>query len=193
MRKTEFILALHERLSSLPKKERGEQLNFYVEIIEDRMEEGFSEEEAVAAVGPVEQIAETILAEKRPEKKRRGFWPTFLLVLGAPVWGALLIAALAVVFALYVSLWAVVICLWAAFASFAGCGLGGVASGVYFACTGYPAAGIAVVGAGFVCVGLAIFSFYGCKAVTKGVLRLTKKLPGALKKCFTKREEAKQV
>ena len=173
-----------------------------MEMIDDRMEDGLSEEEAVASVGSVEQIAAQILEEiplgivikgKHRTKEMRKGWQVALLALGAPVWGALLIAALAVVFALYVSLWAVVICLWAAFASFAGCGLGGIVSGVYFACTGYPATGIAMVGAGLVCVGLAIFSFYGCKAVTKGVLRLTKKLPGALKKCFAKREEAKQV
>ena len=46
MRKQEFMDDLRSRLSALPPPELEERLSFYEEIINDRMEEGLSEEEA---------------------------------------------------------------------------------------------------------------------------------------------------
>ena len=43
--------------------------------------------------------------------------------------------------------------------------------------------------AGLVCAGLAIFLFYGCKAVTKGCAWLTKMILLATKRCFIKKED----
>ena len=57
MNKHEFLAALRRELTALPHDELTEQLNFYNEMIDDRMEEGMTEEEAVAAVGSVESIA----------------------------------------------------------------------------------------------------------------------------------------
>ena len=48
MKKQEFITKLEEKLSRLPKKEVEERLNFYSEIIEDKIEDGLTEEQAVA-------------------------------------------------------------------------------------------------------------------------------------------------
>ena len=50
--------------------------------------------------------------------------------------------------------------------------------------------GIAMIGAGMVFAGLAIFVFYGCKAATNGALSLTKKLVLWIKNRFKKKEEA---
>ena len=51
MNKTEFVLELAQRLSHLPWSEIEERVNYYGEMIDDRMEEGLSEKEAVAAMG----------------------------------------------------------------------------------------------------------------------------------------------
>ena len=50
MTKLNFLLSLNEKLAGLPKNEIEEHLNFYVEMIEDRIEDGMPEEEAVAAL-----------------------------------------------------------------------------------------------------------------------------------------------
>ena len=50
MTKAEFLSVFKKKLSALPRKEREEGLSFYTEMIDDRMEEGLSEEEAVAEV-----------------------------------------------------------------------------------------------------------------------------------------------
>ena len=112
------------------------------------------------------------------------------MVLGSPIWLSLGIAAVAVILSVYVVLWSVIIALWSVFASLVGCSVGGVASSVILAINGNGLTGIAVIGAGFVCAGLSIFMFYGCKAVTKGIIILTKKLAMLIKLCFIEKEEA---
>lgn len=68
MTKLKFLLSLHEKLSKLPEDDVQERLSFYSEMIEDRMEEGLSEEDAVLAVGTVDNIASQIIAELVPDK-----------------------------------------------------------------------------------------------------------------------------
>jgi len=63
MTKLNFLIALNEKLSGLPREEAEERLRFYSEMIEDRMEEGLTEEEAVAAVGYIVEIAAHITAD----------------------------------------------------------------------------------------------------------------------------------
>ena len=138
MDKIQFLLELDKALSQLPAVEKEERLRFYSEIIEDRTEEGLTEEEAVAAIGTVRDIAEQITAEYPDETaekpKKRNFWTVLLLILSSPIWIALMASAFAVVLSLYISLWAIVISLWAVFASLAACGLAGVIGGIGFAC-----------------------------------------------------------
>ena len=199
MKKFEFLLLLHDKLEGLPQDDVEERLSFYNEMIDDRMEEGLSEEEAVAQIGNVDDIVSQIIAdtplsklvkEKMKPKKRRKVWQTVLLAVGSPLWLSLLITAFAVVLSLYVSLWAVVICFWAAFASVAACALGSVVAGIVFACYGNGISGAAMIAAGLTCAGLSIFLFCGCKAATKGTVLLTKKIALSIKRCFIKKEDA---
>lgn len=180
MTKLDFILALNERLAGLPREEVRERISFYAEMIEDRIEEGLSEEEAVAAVGSVEEIARQIASEIAPAPpqtkpgRRINAWEIVLLAVGAPIWLSLLIAAFAVVLSLYVTLWAVVISLWAVPVSLAACGLAGVIFGIGFALTGKGTAAMAMLGAGLLCGGLAVFGFWSCAAAAKGAALLTR-------------------
>lgn len=194
MTKLKFLLSLHERLRDFPQDEVEERLGFYSEMIEDRMEDGLPEEEAVAAVGTVEEIAAQIASElsacepantpvsvTAPTKKKMAAWEIVLLILGAPVWLALLIAVVAVVFSLYVSVWAVIISLWAVFVSLAVSGAAVILTGSMLALGGHGMQGIALVGLGLVCSGLAVFCFYGCKAATAGTVALTGMLARVVK------------
>ena len=198
MSKQEFLAQLRKGLAGLPQDDIEERLTFYSEIIEDRMEEGLSEEEAVSAVGSVDEIvtqvvAETPLAKIAKErikvKRRLSAGEMVLLVLGSPIWISLGIAAIAVFFSLYAVLWSLVVSLWAVFGSLVGCAFGGIAAGIFFACGGNVLTGIAMIGSGIVCAGLSIFMFFGCKAATKGTLLLTKKMIIWIKNCFIKKGE----
>ena len=199
MNKQEFMARLKARLSGLPRQEVEERLDFYTEMIDDRMEEGMAEEAAVSEIGSVEEIAAQVIAdipfakiakERIKPKKRLGVWEIVLLVLGSPVWLSLLVAACAVLLSLYVSVWSVIVSVWAVFASLVACVPGGVAAGVLFMLRGNGLAGMAMIGAGVFCAGLAIFLFFGCKAATKGTILLAKKIALGIKIAFVKKENA---
>ena len=197
MERLDFLLQLRERLSCLPQSDTEERLTFYNEMIDDLMEEGLSEQEAVAQIGNVNEIASqilqdtplsTLVKERIKPKKRMKPWQIVLLAVGSPLWFSLLMAALAVGICLYTVLWVLVICLWSVFAAVAACALGGMVGGGIFAATGNRLAGIATIGAALVCAGVSIFLFCGCKAATKGAARLTGKIISATKRCFMKKE-----
>ncbi|MBO5975599.1 MAG: DUF1700 domain-containing protein [Oscillospiraceae bacterium] len=195
MTKEKFIELLRKGLSPLPKEEREERLTFYSEMIDDRMEEGVGEEEAVALVGSVEEIARQILAESNIEpkaKSRRNFraWEIVLLVLGSPLWIALLGAVFAVVLAVLAVLWSAIVSFWAAFASIAASAFGVLVGGVVFAATGNGIISVAMLGAAMVCAGLAVFAFFGCVAATKGIVFLSKWTVLGIIRFFKRKGEA---
>lgn len=200
MRKQEFMDDLRSRLSALPPPELEERLSFYEEIINDRMEEGLSEEEAVAATGSADEIAEqiigeipitTIVKEKIKPKRRLKAWEIVLLVLGSPIWVSLLvIVPLSVAISLFAALWSVTVALWSVFVSVAASAAFVCVFGAGLAAAGQTAAGLAMVGAGLVCAGLSVFLFFGCKAATKGTALLTKKSVLGVKKFFFGKETA---
>lgn len=197
MTKQELLLQLRARLSRLPKRDVEERLSFYEEMIDDRMEEGLTEDAAVAALGTLDELVEQIKAEIPAEreadlqsekgKKKWKPWEIVLLALGSPIWLSLLIAAVAIVFSLliaviaillslYTVLWAVVIALWAVFVSLIACGIGGFIGGIGLTIGGSAPSGVALIAAAFVCAGLSIFLFYACKAATKGAVLLASKI-----------------
>ena len=198
MNKKEYLVELRKGLSGLPQEEIEERLTFYSEMIDDRIEEGLSESEAVCAIGTVSDVVAQILAEipittlvKEKVKANKAIkaWEIVLLVLGSPVWLSLLIAVFAVILSVYAVVWSIIVSLWAIEASLAGCALGGTAGAVILAFQGNGLIGIAMLGACAVCAGLSIFMLFGCKATTKGILMMTKKMALGIKYLFVGKEK----
>ncbi len=198
MTKQEFLARLRRGLSGLPQHDIDENLAFYSEMIDDRMEEGLLEEEAVSAIGSADEIIAQAIAdipllkiakERIRTKSRLKAWEIVLIILGFPIWLSLGVAVATIILSLYVSLWAVIISLWAVFGSMVGCLFGSMVAGVVFVCIGNILTGVAMIAAGIVCAGLSIFMFCGCKTATKGIVILTKKLVIRIKNCFVKKEE----
>ena len=199
MTKMNFILSLHDKLSGLPQNEVEGRLNFYSEMIEDSIEDGLSEEEAVSQIGSIDEIAEQIISEiplvkiakeKIKPKKKLSILEIVLICVGSPIWASLLIAAFAVVLSVYVSWWAIIVSFWAVFASFIAYGFAGIAVGILYICLGNIPNGLMLLGAGFVCAGLSVFAFMGCKALTKLTVLLTEKIIISIKKSFVRKENA---
>lgn len=200
MSKQEFLAELKARLSGLPQSDIEERLTFFGEMIDDRIEEGLAEEEAVSEIGTVDEVVSQIVAEtpltklvKERVKPRRTLraWEIVLLVLGSPIWFSVLIAVFAVIFAVYVAIWSVIISLWAILASLAVSSLAAVAAAVVFAFNSNWLTGAAMFGAGIFCAGLTILLFFGCKAATKGVLLLTKNIALGIKSLLVGKEGVK--
>ena len=128
MTKLEFLLTIEERICALPEEDVQRSLEYYAEMIDDRMDEGLSEEEAVTALGDPDRIVDEILSEtpltrlvKARAKPRRalGVWEIVLLALGSPVWISVIVSLFAIVISLYAVPISLLITFWALFASFA--------------------------------------------------------------------------
>ena len=63
MTKAEFLNELKNRIAEYPSEETNQSVEYYSEMIDDRMEDGMSEPEAVASMGKVAEIAQQIKEE----------------------------------------------------------------------------------------------------------------------------------
>ena len=200
MNKQEYLARLRAGLAGLPQEDIDERVSFYCEMIDDRVEEGLSEEEAVEGVGDVndvisQTVAETpfakIVKEKvRPKRSLRG-WEIALLVIGAPVWGSLLIAAAAVILSLYISILAIIVSLGSLIGAFAVSTFVCVALAVGYFIGGHALTAVAALGAAVFFAGVSIFLFLGFKAAILALLKLTKNAAQKVKSWFVGKERAK--
>lgn len=195
MNKQQFVDALRKALYGLPTDDVNKSLQYYSEMIDDRIEDGLSEYDAIAAMASPQEIAKQILmdiplpklvrAKAKPRHTLRA-WEIVLLVLGSPIWFSLGLAVAAVVLSVYIVLWSVIISLYSVAVSFVACAVGGVISGVMFIFFGKYAAGVFLLGAGILVLGLGILMFIGCNYATKGIVWLSRKIWLFIKSCFVK-------
>ena len=200
MHKQEFLNALRERLSGLPESDLAERLSFYGEMIDDRIEEGLPEEEAVAQTGTVDEIARQILTETplsrivrekiKPKRSLRA-WEIVLIVLGFPLWFPLLVAAVAVVISLYAVLWSLLIALWAVEIAFIVSAVALLCGAIMLFVSGHGLAGLLALGAALIFAALSIFLFFACVAASKGTVLLAKKIVVGIKNLFVGKERTK--
>lgn len=190
MNKKEFFERLKGELSAFPEQEVNERLDFYEEIIDDRMEEGLSEEEAIEKVGTLESIKAQITEDiplsiivkgKVKPKKKLKTWEKVCLIVGSPIWVSVLLAAFAVILSLYIVLWALDITLCCIDAAFAASSAACVIGSIYYACSMSSASALCVAGAGLIFGGISVLMFFGCKSAIKGTLKLAKRIVVRLK------------
>ena len=198
MTKQEFIAQLRTKLSALPPSEIDEHIDFYAEMIADRIEDGAPEEDAVRSMGSVDKIADHIISDipftsivkkQIKTKKPVSVFTIVLLALASPIWLPLACSFAAIILSLYIVLWSLVAVCWSMFASFIALAVSSVIACVIFTESGNILVGIAITGAGIFCAGAAIFSFFGCIAATKAVALIPKKIILKIKKHFINRGE----
>lgn len=94
MSEKEYLKKLKRSLSPLKKKDRDALLDFYKEMIEDKMENGKTEYEAVSELEPVETVAARTLDEygidKNNLKVKLKTWfnplTVVLIIISSPIW-----------------------------------------------------------------------------------------------------------
>ena len=187
MMKKMFLDRLRVRLSHLSKEEQDERIAFYSEMIDDRIEDGVTEEEAVKAITSVDEITKEVIIDFEgmnskntikekvtalvKDKKNTG--NILLIVLGFPVWFPLLVLLFALALSLYVVGCAVIISLWAVVVALGASFIGGTILGIIYL---FQGASAMLLGLSIACGGLAIFSFFGLKELTKLYCVFTKKI-----------------
>ncbi len=200
MTKHEFLAALRKELHGLPQNDIDERLSFYSEMIDDKIEEGLSEEEAVSGLGTVFDIVVQIMEdtpltklvkEKVRPKRSLKAWEILLLILGSPLWFSLLIAGFSVFIAFYAVIVSLIVAVWAIEVAMATCAIAMLFAFVLFLSQGHIPAALAILSTSLVCAGLAILAFFGCCAATKGVVFLTKKVCFGIKSMFVGKENEK--
>lgn len=189
MNRQEFLDSLRAGLSGLPQEDIEKSLEFYGEVIDDYMENGLSEEEAVKEIGSVDEIVGQILSETPLPKLIRAkvtpnhtlkVWEIVLIVLGSPVWFSLLLAAVVTVFAVYAAIWSVVIAVYAVVLAFAISGMILLVNSIGV---------LLFAGAGLTLIGLSILLFFAANAIAKGMLVLSRKFILFIKSLFIRKEE----
>lgn len=110
-----FINELSQALSYRVRPREVHQLvEYYDEMILDLMEDGLSEAEAVAKLGNPEVLAQEAAGEIpdfEVEVPKRFNWLFVLIaILGFPLWGSLLLAAVLLILSMYIVIWCVPFC-----------------------------------------------------------------------------------
>ena len=86
MNKDEFLKQLMQALHALDVTERARTVQYYREILEDRIEDGLTEEAAVAEMESIDDIVAGILSDAASRgklKQHRSAWNVTLLILGS--------------------------------------------------------------------------------------------------------------
>lgn len=190
MNKKEFLEEIRRRLSHLPNKDVEKSIEYYEEMIDDSIEDGLSEEDAVASIGSVDEIVKVISSDvdekaKSLPKRKIPVWQIILIILGSPIWGSLLISVFAVAVSIYAVIWSVLITLYAVDLTLAFCGVCGIFRAVTMIASGNGAEHILLaLGIGCIGIGLSILLFFACHALAKLLIFLTKLLFRVCKKAF---------
>ncbi|MBE5823486.1 MAG: DUF1700 domain-containing protein [Butyrivibrio sp.] len=191
MNKAEFTQQLTNSLAGLSQYDISRSVDYYTEMIDDRVEDGMSEEDAVAALGSIDEIRSKILEEvpitkivkeKMTPKRSFGAGEIVLLVLGSPVWLPLLLAGIIVTLALYISFWSIIFSLYVADFSVFISGIAGLIIAVIK--PGGPFGALFYAGCGIALIGVSILLFFGFNQVTKGLLFISKMIILGIKKMF---------
>lgn len=199
MDKAAFLAGLRERLAGLPQTDMQNSLDYYAEMIDERIEDGMPEEDAVRDVGSPDEIASQILSEiplprlvREKVRRRRApqAWEIVLLVLGAPLWLPLLLAFLAAALSVYAVIWSVVATLYAADLSLAAGAVLAAAQCVFALRQASYLPAAVLVGAALCFAGLTVFLFLGSNAAAGGVLRLSRTLILGIKSRFVRKGAA---
>lgn len=188
MNKSTFLSELAAKLKTLPKNEINKSLDFYSEIIDDRMEE-MSEEEAVGGLGNIEDIAREAMLDATPLFKLMvpnsalSKSDIMLLVLASP----LLIIMFALIFLFYACVWLVIIALFLTELSFLLAGIAGVVASIINFSDNIQFSLLMFFG-GLICLGIGIFTFSPIKKSSKKIMGLTIRVMRKIKSKFQKEE-----
>lgn len=192
MTKEKFLNELRRRLKGLPREDIDSRIEFYSEMIDDRIEYGLIEEEAIDEIGSVDDVVAQIakdtpfmhlVKEKVKPKRKISAVEIILLIVCFPFWFPLAVMACVFIAVAYMLMWVGVIVTYAIEAGLIGTAIYGL---IAIATTGFNPAFIGVT---LVALGLAIVMAFACIAATKGSFRLTKRVLLSIKKKIVTRGE----
>ncbi len=200
MTKQQFLNAVEARLAGLSPSDIQKSLDYYNEMIDDRIEDGISEDDAVTAMGDPAEAARQILSElslpkliraKNRTRRKLAAWELILLILGSPLWITLLAAAFVVVLAAYIVIWSLLLAVWVVDFVFAVVGIALLPSSIFTMLSGGVVSLLLFLGAGCLLIGLAIMLFFGALPLSRLAIRASRGILMGIKKLFIGKGEGK--
>lgn len=196
MNKREYLDRLEDLLACLSKEQRAESLAFYEEMIDDRIEEGMTEEEAVAALDAPGVAAEAILDElpavpravaKTRRKSRVLLWAA--VIVGSPIWLSLLVAFVIVAVTVYACIWILAACIWVVAAALVVAFPFSLLLAFWGVCAGNVPYALAQAGMGLVGLAFGALCFKGAWVASKQLVRLSRLWLAKVASPFVKRRK----
>lgn len=195
MNKELFLQQLRVRLQYLPPLEQQRTLSYYEEMIADRMEDGISEQEAVAALGPIEnivkdtyedlgftQLLQANMRMNTTNKISDKILIALIIFITAPFWltfavlaFSILISIAAVIFSLFIAFVAVIF-------AFGISAIACLAAFVIFIIHGQPLAALFVFGLMLVVAAITIALAPTIPTVGRGTMKVVKEIFRSAKK-----------
>ncbi|MGM9625143.1 MAG: DUF1700 domain-containing protein [Eubacteriales bacterium] len=218
MTKQDLLTAVcaHAQGSGIPQQELDKMLEYYAEMIDEAMEEGVSEEEAVAGLGSWSEIIGQInascgqsqtdpsdsLPAAAPEKTgsdqteaqtpvRNGrvslqIWALILLIITSPIWAVLILVLVCVLFAVVCT---VVSVLFAAAVTAAALVIAAVVcipAAVVILFRGSAVSCLVTLSCGMICFGCAMLFWVSCRALVWLFVRLIQLIQSGWRRIFKK-------
>lgn len=196
MNKQEYLAQLRAALACLPEGEIEESVAFYTEMIDDRVADGLTEEEATAQLDDPKAAARAIIADlpvvprtvvRAKQRNRALYWT--LVILGSPLWLTLLLAAGMLVLAGLLTIWCLILGLWLLAAGLLAGGPLGIGVCLWALAVGQPAYGVFELGSGLLCFGLGLFCLHGAVAASKTLMQVSRQWIAKAKAPFVKVKE----
>ncbi len=196
MNKQEYLAQLRAALACLPEGEIEESVAFYTEMIDDRVADGLTEEEATAQLDDPKAAARAIIADlpvvprtvvRTKQRNRVLYWT--LVILGSPLWLTLLLAAGMLVLAGLLTIWCLILGLWLLAAGLLAGGPLGIGVCLWALAVGQPAYGVFELGSGLLCFGLGLFCLHGAVAASKTLMQVSRQWIAKAKAPFVKVKE----
>ncbi len=197
MNKESYLQRIRQLLQALPEEDRERSLAFYAESIDDRMEDGMSEEEAVASLESPEEAAKTILMDTplpklvkaRVKQRRMGALEILLLVLGFPLWFPLLLTILILGLTVYLVAWTLVLSLGSVVLALGLSAAAVLIAAVYCLFKGGIPLALLGFGACLVLTGLTVLLGFVTAGAGRLAIRLGKAMVRGLKSLLIRKEE----
>jgi uncharacterized membrane protein len=197
VKKYEFLAELERQLDGLAPEDIKASLDYYAEMIDDRVDDGMTEEKAIDSIGTPTEAAARMLEDmpvsklvraRVKSKKSLGALGITLIIIGSPIWASLAIAALAIIISVAAVAFAAWVSIWSVFVALAGVAVGCTLGFPFVIINNGAGLGIAALGVGLFAGGLAIFTFIGCVALSKRLGRGIVKLLAFIKRKIIRKE-----
>ena len=195
MKKEEFLTELRNNLQGLPKEDVESRVSFYSEMIDDRIDEGKTEEEVIAELGGIDKVVNDIaddtslvklVKDSAKPKKKLSAWVIVLIILGSPLWIPLLLVFIVLCLVGYLLVWTGVLVCYALEIGFA-CGtVYGLVGFIYLMSVGMFS--MSHLGTFLLCLGLVMLFVFACVGITKATFKLSKTTMRNIKSWFIRRK-----